>query len=260
MKNTQHITLQKITLLVVSIIQIIFPFVSSFTGEDSEFNSDPQFTPANYAFGIWGLITTLAFGFGIYQLLPNRTNSELHQKIAPKLIVLYVLFCVWLIGAGKEWQIFTVIVFVTMFVLAFLSFQQVLKYQGQFNWVEKILLEAQLGLYTGWCTVAIFVNAGVAIKFYGVSDVGEKGIFWQSLLLLGALANCVYGLYKTNANYFLFATFLWAFVGVYIGLMQESGNTEILKSHDIFAIISLCVELIIIKKYKKNEIHNPLIQ
>ncbi len=215
-KNIQSI--QKWILFVLSTTQLMSPILIPFGNNSNIDGSNPQITPAGYTFAIWGLITLLAFGYGVYQVLPNRKNAVLHQAIALRLSMLYLLFSVWLLAAAREWLVVTVIVFVIMFFLAYSSFQQILQPKYILTRFEKIVLEAQVGIYLGWCTVAIFANTGAALKFYGLSDMGTTGIIWQISLLLAALANGIYGLYKTQSNYFLAATIIWAFVGIYFGL------------------------------------------
>jgi hypothetical protein len=90
-------------------------------------------------------------------------------------------------------------------------------------------MEAQFGLYVGWCTIAFFANTGAALKFYGYSDLGTNGIIWQTILLILAFLNSIYGIYKTNTNYFFAGTILWAFVAIHIDLVQEPNNTEFLQ-------------------------------
>ncbi len=252
MENIKRNKLLFFGILIASLIQVISPVFSSFRNTSTNsINTDPQFTPAGYAFAIWGVITLLALCNCIYQFLPNRKSAQLYQQIAPKLIPLYLLFAFWLFAASNDWLIITVITFVIMFILTFQCFQKIISNNSNFSWKDKILVEGQLGLYVGWCTVAIFANTGAAIKFYGFSDLGTNGIIWQSVLLLLALSNSIYGFYKTNSNYFFGGTILWAFVAIYIGLCQEPNDTFILQQIVIIAIIALFSSFFIIKKFKK---------
>jgi hypothetical protein len=240
MKNSKIL---QIGVLVTSIIQITSPAFSSFkNGGNDPSNTDPQFTPAGYTFGIWGVITLLGLCYGIYQLLPNRENAILHEKLASKLISLYLLFAFWLFAATNDWLIITVLTFVVMFTLAYLSFQQILQSKKSLTVYDKIFLEAQIGFYLGWSTIAVFANTGAALKFYGLSDLGTTGIIWQTLLLLFALANAIFVLYKVKANYFFSATIVWAFVGVFFGLRDEV-NTAFLQ---VVAISALSMFLIFV--------------
>ena len=239
-------TILKIFVLVSAIIQIISPAFSSFqNGTDPE-NSDPLFTPANYTFGIWGVITFLAVCYAVYQLLPNRKNEALHQRVAIKLTSLYLLFAFWLLAYTKDWIVVTVFVFLAMLIFAYLSFLQIIKQKYELTLYDKILLEAQIGLYLGWPTIAVFANTGAALKFYGLSDLGTNGIIWQTILLIAALSNAIFILYKVKANYFFVATIIWAFVGIYFGLRGEVDTIFL----QIVALAALSIFLIFFTKLK----------
>jgi translocator protein len=240
----------QIGVLIASLIQIISPAFSSFKNGSDPNNTDPQFTPAGYTFGIWGVITFLAVCHGIYQLLPSRKNVTLHQQLAYKLILLYLLFAFWILAYTKDWIIMTVIIFLGMFFLAYFSFQQILSNRDSLTIYEKISLEAQIGFYLGWSSIAIFANTGAALKFYGLSDLGTTGIIWQILLLSAALINATYVLYKTKANYFFAATIIWAFVGIFFGLRGET-NTVFLQ---VISILALAIFLLIFFKLKAKQL------
>jgi hypothetical protein len=198
-------------------------------------NSDPMITPAGYAFIVWGVITISAFIYSIYQLLSNRKNRELHIQIAPNLIATYILFAAWLLAAGQNWLVATVIIFVIMFALLANSFGKILAKMQQLTMFEKLFLFGQIAIYTGWATVAVFANTASAIKYYGITDMGTKGIIWQSLILLSALANSVFWVKKFKQNVVYIATIVWAFVGVLMGLLRFK-EAIVLQSVTVLAI------------------------
>ncbi len=226
----------RIIVFVMSITQVITPLFSSFNDNQSRSNFDPPITPAGYTFAVWGIITLLGFCYGLYQLLPNRPSTRLHQKVAKTLCVVYALFSVWLFAASKDWLWITVVIFVTMFGLLFRLFQLIQEYREHLAPADKILLKGQVGIYLGWSTIAIFANTAAALAYYGILTEGNTGIVIQSVLLILALFNGIYGNIKTRGNYFLSITILWAFVGVFFGLRQNS-DTTILQAVVISAII-----------------------
>lgn len=242
--------------LFFSITQFLSPLFSSFNGERTSENTNPQITPAGYAFAVWGVITLLAFLYGIYQVLPNRKNKILHQSIAKNLVIIYILFSVWLYAAAQNWLIITVFIFVTMFYFLVIVFDEVLKNKDIITKTEKVLLLGQIAIYTGWTTVAIFANTASAIKFYGTSDLGIVGTFWQSIILVGALFNSLYFIYKFQRNIVYLCTILWAFTGVFIGLLANK-NVSILVVFAISAIITVFIFGLIpnryLPKFYKNE-------
>ncbi len=236
----------QILVLIAAVVQIVSPTFFKFRETNEQISRDPQFTPAGYTFAIWGVITLLALLYSIYQLVPNRALVGLHQKIATKLIGLYLSFSFWLLAASKDWLIFTVIIFICMFFLAYFIFKEIIKQKNELTLYDKIFLEAQIGLYLGWPTIAIFANMGAALKFYGISDLGTTGVIWQTILLIAALSNAIYILYKVKANYFFVGTIAWAFVGIYFGLREEVDTIFL----QIVAIIALSFFLFLFYKLK----------
>ena len=235
--------------LITGFTQFISPVLTSFKGDANE--SNVQFTPAGYTFSIWGVITLLAFAYGIYQSLPKKENKELHIKIAPRLIIIYILFSIWLFTAQNNWLLVTVIVFILMFWQLGKVFESILANKNHLTKTEIIILEGQIGLYFGWSSIAIFANTGATLKFYGVSDLGTFGLIWQSLLLTGGLINTIFILSKTKGNYFYGGTIIWAFMGIFFGLRNEP-NTIILQ---IVAITALCIFSFAFYKLNKSGIN-----
>lgn len=243
----------KWAVLISATLQLISPGILTLLGKSVNSKiSDPQITPAGYTFAIWGIITLLSFCYSIYQFLPNRKNADLHLTISRAITLVYLLFVCWLFFATKQWLVTTVIIFSVMFFLLTLVFEKVIENRHRLGLTEKFVLFGQIAIYSGWTTVAIFANTASAIKFYGLSDSGLTGIFWQSLILIFALINGKYWLKKFNNNITYGATILWALVGILIGLMQFEDNIP-LKIIVIFGIFLVTIHLVnfdIFKLYK----------
>lgn len=223
--------------LLTSILQFVSPGISVLVNGQSNFNNDdPMITPAGYAFIVWGLITFLGLGYGIYQFTSKSPNQALFADIGFNLCVVYTLFAVWLIAAGRDWLILTVIIFVVMFYFLTLVFGKVLQNYSQLTLIEKGLLYGQIAVYVGWATIAIFANTASAIKFYGVSDLGQTGMIWQALILLSALANAIFWLNKFDGSVPYALTIIWALVGVYMGLLRFE-DTAALKIISLSAVV-----------------------
>jgi hypothetical protein len=178
---------------------------------------------------VWGVITTLALVYGVYQLRRSNKNEWLHGKVAPRLILLYTLFTIWLWAAEEKWLMITVIVFIVMYFILRSVMMEMVANRHTLTVADKVLLLTQIGIYTGWTTVAVFANTASAIKFYGISDAGSIGTVWQSLLLISAAANIAWGINSFKGELSFVATTLWAIVGIYVGLLDEVG-AEVLKS------------------------------
>ena len=72
------------------------------------------FLPANYVFGIWGLIYTALGAYIIYQALGRNINSRIHEAIGPWFIVSCIANSVWLVLFLNDWVVASTL---AMFVL-----------------------------------------------------------------------------------------------------------------------------------------------
>jgi hypothetical protein len=210
---------------IASLVQLLSPALITALGFSvSSASSDPQITPAGYAFIVWGAITLLSFAYGVYQLFPGRLNRVLHYELSRGLAMVYLLFAGWLTAAILQWLAITVAIFAMMFGILVLIFQKLLEERSKLGRVERIILLGQVAIYTGWTTVAIFANTASAIKYYGVTDTGIVGMAWQALILLLALVHGKYWLRKFRTNTVFGLTLVWALAGILFGLMQYDNN------------------------------------
>jgi hypothetical protein len=221
----------RLGVLITSLTQALSPLLSSLNDESASANSytNPKITPAGYAFAVWGVITTLSWIYGFYQLRKGLKNESLHLKVAPYLIAIYICFSVWLFAAEYQWLIATVAIFIVMYLLLARVLTFVNAEREQLTTTGKLLLLTQIGIYAGWTAVAIFANIASAVKFYGYSDEGTFGDIWQASLLFLATLNILIGIHLFKGNIAFIATTLWAVVGVYVGLQNEY-NPEVLES------------------------------
>jgi hypothetical protein len=241
---------KKLNLLVLlaAASQLITPLFATF--DDSGTFNNPEIIPAGYAFGIWGVITTLGFVYGIYQFLPNRRNAMLHYRLGRILIVIYVLFSIWIYAADREWLIATLVIFILMFGLLTIAFREIINTNVELTLIERIVLECQVALYAGWTTVAIFANTAACLKYYGAFGLRTNvGDVIQFIVLVAALINSAYFIYRFRFNPFFIAAILWAFVGVYFGVQQKSGSV-ILQAASVVGI-AVIISLAIISVWKR---------
>ena len=219
----------RVLVLATALLQALSPLLFRLSGSpglEGE-SSGPAITPAGYAFIVWGAITGLAFAYGVYQVFP-RKNQTLFRQISLPLSAVYGGFSLWLLAASQQWLWATVVIFGGMLFFLWRAYDRVIAGRIALSPVEVVLLAGQLGLYTGWTSIAVFANLAAALKNAGLSDVGSTGMLWQGLLLLGATLNGLYGIRRSGGSLFYTATVLWAFVGVLIGLNRLEG-TQVLQ-------------------------------
>jgi hypothetical protein len=230
-------TLQKTALLLLAIGQVAAPAVLAALGLEIGGRGDPRITPAGYAFAVWGLIVSLGLGYAVQQVTSGRGSYErLARTIAWPLAGTYVGFVVWLVAAVTGWIWATVVIFVGMFLLLRHVYDRVLVERDGLPLPYRVFLEAQVGIYLGWTTIAIFANLAAALTFSGLEEPGVFGATWQGLILVAAAVNGLYGVRRTRASLTYTAAVLWAFVGVLVGLTQHD-DTRALQVLTLAAIV-----------------------
>ena len=69
------------------------------------------FTPADYAFAIWGLIYCATLAYCFYQLSPSQRHVDAHDRIAKPLIAINLLASAWIVVFQYEligWSVFVI--------------------------------------------------------------------------------------------------------------------------------------------------------
>ncbi|WP_147021148.1 tryptophan-rich sensory protein [Meiothermus granaticius] len=154
------------------------------TGEIS--NGYPVvFTPANYVFGIWGLIYLGLIAFTVYQALPGGARNP---RIGP-VLPLFVLSCAfnsaWILAWQYRWVDLSM-GFMLGLLLTLIALYRRLEIglrptRGADSW----LVNAPFSLYLGWISVATIANAVVTLYQAGFT---AGGVGWTVVLIAVATA------------------------------------------------------------------------
>ena len=216
----------KKTLQIANIIAFVATVFVNYLGSSGALNgmtmgdiSDPLrnlFTPAAYAFSIWGFIYLLLLGFVIYQ------SRSLFTKVRDDAFVLqtgwwFVLSCV----ANMSWIVlwlygyigFSVI---AIFVLLFSLLKIVMKNRMEL-WDAPISVIAFLWwpfvFYSGWVTVASITNVSAYLTGIGWNGFGISETIWAILMIIIAGIINLAVTWKRNMREFALVG-AWALVAI----------------------------------------------
>ncbi len=129
------------------------------------------FTPAGYAFSIWGLIYLAFIIYVIYQLLPAQRKDVLFDRLAGPLIATSLLSIIWLISFSHEMILVSVLILIAMLLNGIVLLVRTRRWIAQYKrhqWVS-----IPFGLYAGWLSVATIANVAI-----GLSSLGWQGGAW----------------------------------------------------------------------------------
>lgn len=174
------------------------------------------FTPAGYAFSIWGLIYLLLLGFAIYQgrsLFVKVENDDFVLKTG----YWFILSCIFNSAWVFAWIYgYTGISCILIFGLLISLLKIVLKNNMQLEKISKsklIFLNFPFVIYSGWVTVASIANVSSFLTKIGWNGFGISEEVWTIVLIsIATIVNLLVTL-KRNMRAFAFVG-AWALIAI----------------------------------------------
>lgn len=147
---------------------------------------DNAFTPAPFAFAIWGLIYGSFVAHCVVALLPSRRTMEIYDRLAVPLMLANVLGALW-VAAFRHDMVFAALLLVaTMFAVAWFMLL------AASRWVDtgraRFWLTVPFALFFGWMAVATLANLAAARVAAGWTGGPVIEFAWAVGLLVVATA------------------------------------------------------------------------
>lgn len=192
-----------IVLLVNGISQTgIWPYPT--VGEISR-KYDTLFTPAGYAFAIWGLIFIGLLGFAIYSIYRSYRydrDNEFIGRSAPWFIGANLLNAAWVVVFTKVWIGISVLLIFGLLGCLILIIRRL----HMERWDAPIGTIAfvwwPICLYSGWVSVAALANSALYLQFVQWDGWGIRPESWTLALVLVAIALNVFMVLSRNMREF----------------------------------------------------------
>lgn len=179
-------------------------------------NLNSLFTPAGYAFSIWGLIYLFLFGFIIYQvrsLFIKVNNDDFILKIGPWFIISCLANSAWVFAWIYE---YTGLSCIFIFTLLFSLLKIVMANNMQLTKVSKTRLAFLLlpfVVYSGWVAVASIANVSSYLVKINWGGFGIQPQLWTLILIL--IATWLNLIIINTRNLFGFALVgAWALIAI----------------------------------------------
>ena len=200
------------------------------------------FTPAPYAFAIWGLVFIALLAYGIYQVkiaFSKDEPAEFILKTGYWFILANLCNCSWVFAFAYDYTGLSVIIMVG---ILFSLLQIILKTNMNkksvsgttviFGWLP-------IGIYSGWIAVATIANVAAYL-----SKLNWDGAFfseqqWTVIMIgIATLVN-IFMVWKRNMREFAFVG-IWALVAIYrrhTGSIDALANMALTCSGILFLVI-----------------------
>jgi hypothetical protein len=181
---------------------------------------EPLIVPPGPAFSIWSVIIAISIAYSVWAWPRRQPDLEIRNRLATPLLIVTVGFSLWLVAAELEPVWTTLLVFVGLFgslLWALKIARQSRSRIAQWSLLGRSLLWGTLGLYTGWTSIAIWLNIATAMAGSGAPLTGTAGTLGQLAILLGATATAAAILRYTGGLAPYAAASAWGLGGAALG-------------------------------------------
>lgn len=246
------------------IIMVVVNYLSNtgmINGNTMESISDKyfnHFTPAGYAFSIWGLIYLGLLGFIVYtgRSLFNKNKTEpVLLKIGWWFVLSCFANCLWII----TWLYDSIGISVMIMMVLLISLLKIInntRMELDYHPVKKYLfIFWPFAIYAGWISVALIANIAAWLTKIHWNGWGLSDIVWTIIMIIVAGIINIYMIKVRNLREFG-AVGIWALVAIAISNSNNGGNSAIIYACYIVAaviFVFLCINGL---KYSKRSFTN----
>ena len=169
------------------------------------------FTPAGYAFSIWGIIflTQLGLaGFMKYRAFKPSASSDFISTLAPWLICTNFFTSLWVLVWLLEWTGASLIVMLIILVSLLMIVVKLDLNTAKMSVALRGWVSIPIQIYTGWITVATVANFSAYFAKLGWEGVPLNEIAWTIIMIsIATLANLLMLHYRK--------VYAYGFVGIW---------------------------------------------
>lgn len=184
------------------------------------------FTPAGYAFSIWGLIYLLLIGFVVFQgknIFREKANAvavSATKEIGWWFILSCLANCLWIFAWLNHFILLSVLIMVfLLFTLLKIVINTRMEMENgplkkfAFVWWP-------FCIYTGWISVALIANVAAYLTKIGWDGFGISEVTWTIIMIGIAGGINVFMTWHRNMREFALVG-VWALVAIAVGNQQE---------------------------------------
>jgi hypothetical protein len=237
--------LRQILVLVLAIAQLV---ISTLSSASNVFSIDGSgnvgaisdslrtyFTPADYAFAVWGVIFLGVIVYGVYQALPSQRTREVHRSIAGWVMLTVIINTAWTLvfiqsGLRGTENFRPGVVLVTAFMIVAILFGLLQIYlrlrrlDASLTRADRWLVTLPWSLFFAWVTVATVANWAIAGLALGWEGQGIAEIIAVGLVAVAvAITSAVVWVSRAHVGLIGYTgVVIWALVAVAVGNQDQS--------------------------------------
>ena len=174
------------------------------------------FTPAGYAFSIWGFIYLLLIGFVFYTgkslFNPSKNDADnFVEKTGWWFIVSCLANCAWIVTWLYGYTGISVLVLLIAFISLLFILMEALKYNS--TRAQKWFINFPFQIYAGWVSVALIAAVAAWLTKIEWSGWGISEVNWTIILIVIASIIHLFMTWKKNAPVFALVA-VWALIAI----------------------------------------------
>lgn len=174
------------------------------------------FTPAGYAFSIWGFIYLLLIGFVFYtgRSLFNASKNKADDfvlKIGWWFVISCLANCAWIVTWLYGYTLISVLVLLLSLLSLLIILRESLKYSS--GPAEKWFINYPFQIYAGWVSVALIAAVAAFLTKIEWNRFGLSEVTWTIILIMIATFIHLWMTWKKSAPVFALVA-SWALVAI----------------------------------------------
>lgn len=215
-------------LAVLNFLSLITAVLVSYLGNSMAWNGNTMsslseeyfnlFTPAGYAFSIWGFIYLALFAYCLFQLkraFSKGNDATFVKKTGWWFFIANIANAAWVTAWLYEYTLLSVF----LMLLILFSFIRIIQRTDMELWDAPLKIIAfvwwPICFYSGWITVATIANIAAYLSKIGWNGWGISEVTWTIIMILAATLIYAVIIFKRNMREFALVG-VWALVAIFV--------------------------------------------
>lgn len=240
----------KKTLAIVNLFSVILVLLVNGLSQSQRWNDttigeisdayENLFTPAGYAFAIWGLIFLMLIGYVLFQIRSaffSKKESLFIEQTGWWFAIANILNASWVVAFTYEYVGFSVLIMLGILV----SLMQIVRKTNMERWDAPIEIIVfvwwPICIYSGWIAVATIANFSAFFASIDLTGNESTQIIWTIVMITIAVLLNIFMIWKRNMREFA-GVAVWALIAIYI---RHKDNIESIAYYALCSAIFLIV-------------------
>lgn len=226
--------------------------LNSSTISDISKRYDTLFSPAGYAYSIWGLIYLLLFAFVVYYGPLVKTSAP-KELIICKIGVWFIISCLanslWVLAWIYDHLLSSVVLMTILLISLIKNISVYIHHHTVEHKFIHLFFVTPFSIYLGQVSFALIANMAICLKKaqWGIFGTTQQEEYWTILLISIATFINMYILWKYSL-YFTALVAVWALTAIAVSNKENNLLFTVLLFMDAFILVNIIIRFIMGRK------------